>query len=1620
MKDPHINHRQQFDGLTSSLLKAAGHKDLHVGAGLTLPHLIACLEAAAQAWPEAPIGSWLMDLKEEHRSGKQALKDGKANAVAMYQQSERRETTLWTIQNWSPCTRPGDKAHRWDAVLGRALILAAHHGSIVHPEFLAGLRTLTLTRTGKGRRSGDWDRLIDVDLSSQKEVIAYFETISSNCPARPFVSHLIATLQAPIRDAEVHNSDRTRSTDEHGDSTISDEAEDDLPVEQAGKNEGGSRRSSFASVASRLAEANYSSPAEKLGIHSRDYLLLGDLQLITKQLPALIGSPDKEIRAHSVLALICLATASSDYQVINIPLSPIGDGLWLDLDVGSWCWDFASYRLGLDRQKVVEVEPVFVPLPLILWDALKEARSLSTNANTVLELINNVIGGETVNLKKYRLFLRSLGDTAHPAYQARTSRSMVNAMLEITASDMLTALTTARFSSVAPAALFYFHPTPTHIHTQVSKVFEALGLGWTTTPPQRPGAKGQSRPDANSIQTGWAALMSEITQQLLLARTATTPEVMLGAVNKCMVSLCAAFVIQTGHRGTRLENLTADCLLGSPDVMVIHDKDDTTEKGRDRPRALPVRPVVQAILNLALEIHRLMGTATEHRKGVSISAKTWVFARFDTEGQATHWVEPNQIAELMANHFEGASTNWARSMWITQLDEASCDRWLIRTLSGHTRDVTRTGDAYFDVPIHVACQRLGRAMDSLGSALFGSPPAPTDELAVNVVFDWTPSPIAVRPSGPPGVPDPRALLQPLSGRVLVAADVAYRIRHALAQGELQVSPSAKAVLHLLFVELIPEPSAALRIGDAGAIWVDIGAPCLTWTREHFVHQYVYPMSLVTYHWIQLSMTTGFNAQSALCEIDKAMSELGLRGAQSTSADNIWELCTEWAAAYRRLHLPPSLQAAAHPQVPAPTLSRDSLMRLSGQAHSTEKPKLGLKFSPAKMRQSKGEDIRNLGKILNHWSDHDRRLGELRARALGAMSAINELQVEWTPGGVWVLDWLKDELARSSANVQNHYQISSLHTYFSALTRAPQGLFDSDPYEWDQSDWDDYLQALAGNINLADSALPETTRNAIAAIASSLSRRGDYIPHTVRATLFKAADKPLPEDSASSVYIGGPNIADAITNITQNLADTPSIAHLARARGLLSSAIPLRTSDLSSLMRDCITPAGGLVIKRVGFNSHKTESTIRVVQLTIDQVSSLRDCRAMIINHVGPQGDLLMRHDGKDWGVQQDNAATRAWSEGLKVSTGSPAARPHSVRASTLQGLVWPHWDLSAQKLLLGKLTVVQAQLVTSGWQQNWVGMASGSAMAGHADIRAALGNYLSPWPLVHAVYARALLSGVGPGPDLLHQLGLSRDAFRQAKHRASQQDGNAMHFDAWEWIEQRLTGASTQGRALPTIDLQPVSPADDTPSNPPSSIHSVDVDVEIKYLTLRILGVSSELAATGLDVPWSMAMQFEAKLQVTDISGQIQQRTKGAAGARGLVADVKTCNGPTGTSLRTWLRGLTKAQLELATVALNRDMECPSGYWHRAHNWAGISASLPDEVVMHIAKGAAYTTTEEFSKAASAGTRYRLTADKKLGIRPKVSIWPKDGNRVLAARITAVARVTALVMYRLKGPTNGN
>ena len=180
-----------------------------------------------------------------------------------------------------------------------------------------------------------------------------------------------------------------------------------------------------------------------------------------------------------------------------------------------------------------------------------------------------------------------------------------------------------------------------------------------------------------------------------------------------MSLVCFAFVVQAGHRATRLERLTFGSLFSSSRVLSIFDKDDTVGQ-RAQPRLVPVTKAIHDLLAAAIECHAIAQRAGSRG---STGAAESVFVYWSDDGMATP-VRTAHIA-LHAREFFTSDVNFGRSQWVTSLDRDGVDRWLIRALTGHARDVSRTVGAYFDVPPLVAADRLREAMETTGHKIFG-------------------------------------------------------------------------------------------------------------------------------------------------------------------------------------------------------------------------------------------------------------------------------------------------------------------------------------------------------------------------------------------------------------------------------------------------------------------------------------------------------------------------------------------------------------------------------------------------------------------------------------------------------------------------------------------------------------------------------------------------------------------------------------------------------------------------------------------------------------------------------------------------------------------------------------
>lgn len=1617
------------------LLRAAGVPASLDGAGRTLPIAMSCLNKAQAVWPDAPFFEWAQAIGEVNAELERAKESGLADPIALISAADTSNSVLQEVQRW---TMSATTAHEGIslALIGRALVVCQQARSVLPAELLRGLHTLRLAKMQKGRRSPAWDALLDTDLTSADQILQRHESTPPQSPTRDFLAALSAVLntavQPPNRTEIFKSNDHPHgAVDLTEKSTAAEQAssraapgtaqllsEELTPDEVQNSPGNASDKSTSPRISARLAAGDYSSVAEKLGLHDRDRLLVDDLASITGQLVPVLQTNDLVKRGFATLAMLSLISCTSDHFVLNMGFEPVPDSLWLELENGAWAWDYGSYlRSGSTQAADADITPVRVPMPAHLYKVLIDARQHSPAARTVRDLICLIQGVKKFDTSGYREFLRALGDSAHPPYQGRFARSYQSCLLSITGSDMLTALLSASFSMTAPAALFYFGPNYKTICSKLDQVFHELGLGPATKllhELSRAGCEAIRSEDECSV--GWESLVencNDLRRRYLEARE-VEERIRLG--NSWMEHLCAAFVLQTAHRGTRLELLTAQALVTDPEFGVIHDKDDTTKRERQHARLLPWTPSVQRILAGAIECHAVMSGSTPDQ-AVALEASTPLFRTFSAGiNGCAEAVASQAVAQIIAHHFGGAAINVGRSIWVTGLDQAGCDRWCIRALTGHTRDITRVGDAMFDVSPLETARRLNEPMGKFSRQWFGH----GEVQSARRSFTLAPSKDLLiteeRVPKRPGVPDPRALLHPINAQVLSGWKLAQQIRLSLLKGELSGGPSALSLLHLTFLDLLPEPELGVQVIDpqVPTAWhCGEPSPALLWSRPHFTHPV--KLHILPSTWMLLNKATPASRQDLLAEVEACIKS-GRLSEELPSGCDVWQVLCSCAKAFRRLEMQPTMQAVSHPQVPAPCLNPQSIARLTAPGQcSLDVITTRITTSASRSRQARGADLAGVSKVLNHLSNQDLRLGERRQRAILAMEGIEALQIEWSSAGEWLKEWVLEELVRSRDNQAGCYQISSISTYFSTLLVDTRWTIWDEPLEWDESDWTAFIDLINSACRTPEDDKEEEivprTRHALAALVRSLLRRAQHVPLQVLQRLAESSESIHAWDSASSVLILDKDYARAVELLNGWLAEEPATLLLATTRAAISAGVPVRSGEVSSLPWDCMTRHGALVIRRTGFNNLKTETSIRAVALDTNTERAIQHAkeRARILV---PGADLLMRGAGDARDVELDNRALEQWKAALKTATADPKARPHSHRAATLQEMTWPGWQGIAKELISGTLTQVAAAAWLESLQEKWHRLAQAASAAGQSGTQSAMGNYLAGWPIVHSVQALALLPQEALHPALLRQLSIPPDRYRQAKARSSRSkddSGNVGVFCSWRWLWKQASAAT----APPATAVKARPQAQH--STPASVLAEATDLIKFRYLCLTGLGMPALQAHKELGIPWSLAVRLDQLCTSQEEQDACTRRARSSPGDRGQQADRDLCLSEMGEQILSWLLGLRPELLKFLMLVLLRDQPAEESIFEDHQRWEGVMQGMPHQLRFVVRRGQAYVTADAVARAMRDRSRFQLVPDSRLGRRPVVRLTLADkDNRVMSSRLTSLTRIAVLSLQLLR------
>lgn len=675
--------------------------------------------------------------------------------------------------------------------------------------------------------------------------------------------------------------------------------------------------------------------------------------------------------------------------------------------------------------------------------------------------------------------------------------------------------------------------------------------------------------------------------------------------------------------------------------------------------------------------------------------------------------------------------------------------------------------------------------------------------------------------------------------------------------------------------------------------------------------------------------------------------------------------------------------------------------------------------------AKGADLAELQNCLAKHMLQAERLGERQARAKKCIRDIEQSGVQYGAPGRWLRDWILHELERSAHLVKKSYALSSLHTYSTTLLLAVNQLpLYTDPYEWQEDEWIHFallLNSKCAHIHAAvrdDSdrtALGERAKHALSALALSLVRREHYIPQELMKMIGETGPQS-PHGSASSTLILHKSVSQCVQSFHAIYANYPLDALQLEARAVLGHAIPMRSAEFGSLFVDFITEAGGLVIERAGYDTHKGDNAVRVAPLKEPQRTRVLELREKIKQYQGDQ-ELLLRGNGSVEAGLRDQEHVAVFSDILKCVTGDPLARPHSLRAVALQEIAWPDWQSMAHRYL--NLDVTACEI--SAWQvdlySQWTRVSQGAAVAGHGDLRSALGNYLAAWALVYGIHCAGLLSALSPGPKLLNTLEIDSAALRKSRERAKSSQGSdentSIHFDPWHWVSRHLE-RKVKRVDVPRSDgidaLEPTSSR--LPQKMETPIARLNPACSVLYLSLRILGQHPGIALEQSTVPLSLLIELERVLPAQQLTSDATRRARSDVRPRGKAANIALAVSMLGRDLITWQLGLSADDQSSLKRVLLAEPSCIEVFGEASKaTWLRLIAEFPMALCFQIQRGSRHINSDELKFVSQTRGRITLAPNPHIGVRPIVSIGLiTKKNRVVSARLTSVSKAIALAI----------
>ena len=1654
----------QLPKLHQALLRYLGAPTNLQGSYIAADQLHSCLDAAHELHPSHLPADWV--VHSQRLAGDMAKMPNHAH-VSNRAATGQRAYDLFIATHKIGVYR--SLCQQINAAFGLIVAHCTSQEKFIHHNIIDAYVQLLLVGKHRSDKNPEWVNLarsFPMDMAAVKA----WQMRSGIVVIQDFLHAYALALAKPIASLSEMDDSAPEGGEGHRPENPSDLRETQvLPFDVAGTDTDGANENLIGWL---LQRANHGGYISFFGESNRwNRLSIDELRAVCHRITPHLNVTDPHCK-YALLAVLSLCSSLPIKKAVKLRLHP-NNKIWLDPTRKAIRWNLRAVldaNAPLSETAPEPTQTIDIWLPALAADVLSTFHQQHPHARTLAELMSDPGHGPTNDatithlIDGYRAWLSSIGyESRHGALDARFAASIGQIYLR-QHGDVVAALLGLDFAECSTGMLHYCRFDPAFLYLQTQLAYADLGLDNATpfTGATAPLGSPHALPSDDFFQ-GIRTLLTSARKLRFQLRNAMSVQEMCSLYNQLVHHRLLTIISLTGGRDQRLNRMTWDALYGHAEYVFLSDKDmDEYSLSRIVPVTTLLRRVLDShaqdldllqycavpwgLVPSAHEQHRLF--SRERGKicffTIALTAAPGKSAAPDNSAVRTrHRLVRKEVSwsavEALSQQVFTRKANVGRHTWVSMLLAQGIDRWLIKTLTGHTRvhaEPFSDGQAY--IPEH-ALLRLRKAMEWALRPLteLVLTPLPKDAKFDDGYFEGglrsavlsLSQPRARLPTqsatkGSANGDFARVLPTPFDPYTLLSVRVVEHLRIQLLNGMGPTQPNAHLMLCLMLID-------GIVLQDVEQLWhVDHPFQRLTksqvaavYSRQYCRAQIRRPLCgptllILTLYRPELQGSWMMSCRHVQRWLQTQLSHLMWPSDTAQAMQCLAAMISRW----QRFTMPPFLLTATSPALTTPTASAGSMMRLLERAPA---PDLStLRFPPptgrlAKKRVAAAHTAlaRAIAALNLVQSNQEASGGEDEKRIAELKRAITALDYTQHGPANMFKDWILAECALWEYRGQRKpIVVNSMATYCSNLKPVLITYGgDIDFRAWHQ-EWHNFI------CDVEDAATGETVSQRkenratrlIAAKRMVETLRGiNYsIPNDLQIGNEEGPQGDGMRLSAASTLILQSDKERVFKLVSVYFSELPFEQQLAELYTELRFALPLRSAEAEALALSAVSELDQLVITPEGFDNLKSNNSPRVLELSQALAAQFRRVAALVLEAYPAAKWIFYLDDATDRStIHQIKLALAA---AIKQVTGDNHARAHATRSGPALDMLTPDWESLLRDFLHGKLSSPDCHAYcTMLTTRNNSVVAEILRKTGHGHPRTYLNYYFALGDVLTSVFTAASLNSFKTVRVLTTATSKTiAAAYRKALSRHTD---SVEAFDEWSWLRNY---AAAQCAHLPDYCELEQAAALEAPrrnmvlrAKPQSDDASSPLGL-VRYLALRIVGMGPQAAAAPLELSGTAMRSLESLLGTADFShlrGRHQFSTNSAidAGAKSEIEYLLSNEGQ--AFANKLMESDTKVLVELLEALSKRRARKTDDVSVAilGERLRSFSRCLPKDLGLLVQAGRGKLNMDDFTALASSRDRiYVGHPDADLGFRPRISVVPRNqqDNLVLRARRTANAR----------------